>query len=87
MFWGQEGQVDWYDALAEIDGEETTVHVFCLRSMAGAGAFHRAYLHANQQAFLEGHELGFHYFGGVFRVLRYDFVPGNKIVSKQERGA
>jgi len=70
--WGQEGQVDWYDALAEIDGEETKVHVFCLRSMASAGAFHRAYLHANQQAFLEGHELGFRYFGGVFRVLRYD---------------
>lgn len=70
--WGQEGQVDWYDALAEIDGEETKVHVFCLRSMASAGAFHRAYLHASQQAFLEAHELGFHYFGGVFHVLRYD---------------
>jgi transposase len=70
--WGQEGQVDWYDALAEIDGEETEVHVFCLRSMASAGAFHRAYLHASQQAFLEAHELGFHHFGGVFHVLRYD---------------
>jgi len=70
--WGQEGQVDWYEARAEIDGEETGVHVFCLRSMASAGAFHRAYLHASQQAFLEAHELGFHYFGGVFHVLRYD---------------
>jgi transposase len=70
--WGQEGQVDWYDALAEIDGEEIKVHVFCLRSMASAGGFHRAYLHASQQAFLEAHELGFHYFGGVFHVLRYD---------------
>src|SRR5207247_2505781 len=35
-------------------------------------AFHRAYPHASQQAFLEGHELAFHYFGGVFHVLRYD---------------
>jgi transposase len=70
--WGQEGQVDWYDAVAEMDGEQTKVHVFCLRSMASAAAFHRAYLHANQQAFLEAHELGFQYFGGVFQVLRYD---------------
>ena len=46
--------------------------MFCLRSMASGGAFHRAYPHANQQAFLEAHELAFAYFGGVFRVLRYD---------------
>ena len=47
-------------------------YVFCMRSMASGGAFHRAYPHANQQAFLEAHELAFAYFGGVFRVLRYD---------------
>jgi len=47
-------------------------YLFCLRSMASGGAFHRAYPHANQQAFLEAHELAFAYFGGVFRVLRYD---------------
>ena len=40
--------------------------------MAGGGAFHAAYFHATQQAFLEAHELAFHYFGGVFRRLRYD---------------
>ncbi len=70
--WGQEGQVDWYEAQAEIAEELRKVYVFCLRSMASGGAFHRAYLHANQQAFLEAHELAFHYFGGVFQVLRYD---------------
>ena len=47
-------------------------YLFCLRSMASGGAFHRAYPHATQQAFLEAHELAFAYFGGVFRVLRYD---------------
>lgn len=85
--WGQEGQVDWYDALAEIDGEETEVHVFCLRSMASAAGFHRAYLHANQQAFLEGHELGFRHFGGVFRVLRYDNLKSavKKILRGRQR--
>jgi len=70
--WGQEGQVDWYEAWAEIDGEEQKVYVFCMRSMASGGAFHRAYPHAGQQAFLEAHELAFAYFGGVFEVLRYD---------------
>ena len=43
-----------------------------MRSMASGAAFHRAYLHATQQAFLEAHEHAFAYFGGVFHLLRYD---------------
>jgi transposase len=39
--WGQEGQVDWYEAYAEVDGEQVKAYVFCLRSMASGGAFHR----------------------------------------------
>ena len=70
--WGQEGQVDWYEAYAEIDGEQVKVYGFCMRSMGSGGAFHRAYPHASQQAFLEAHELAFEYFGGVFEVVRYD---------------
>ena len=70
--WGGEAQVDWYEAWAEIDGESRKLYIFCLRSMKSGGAFHRAYPRANQQAFLEAHELAFVYFGGVFRVLRYD---------------
>ncbi len=70
--WGGEAQVDWYEGYAEFDGESRKTCLFCLRSMASGGAFHRAYPHANQQAFLEAHELAFEYFGGVFRVLRYD---------------
>lgn len=70
--WGREGQVDWYEGWAELDGERRKMYLFCLRSMASGGAFHRAYPHANQQAFLEAHELAFAYFGGVFPVLRYD---------------
>jgi transposase len=57
---------------AELGGESQKVQMFCLRSMASAGAFHRAYPHASQQAFLEAHELAFHYFGGAFHLLRYD---------------
>jgi hypothetical protein len=43
-----------------------------MRSMASGAAFHRAYLRATQQAFLEAHEHAFAYFGGVFTMLRYD---------------
>jgi transposase len=70
--WGQEAQVDWYEAEAEIAGEGRKVWNFSMRSMASGGAFHRAYYHATQQASLEAHELAFRYFGGVFRRLRYD---------------
>jgi transposase len=48
------------------------VQVFAMRSMASGAAFHRAYLHAIQQAFLEAHEHAFAYFGVVFHLLRYD---------------
>ena len=70
--WGQEAQVDWYEAWADLGGERTKLRVFAMRAMASGAAFHRAYLHATQQAFLEAHERAFDYFGGVFRLLRYD---------------
>lgn len=70
--WGVEAQVDWYDAYADLSGERTKLQGFSMRSMAGGAAFHCAFLHATQQAFLEGHERAFAYFSGVFRRLRYD---------------
>ena len=70
--WGVEGQVDWYEAHADLGGERTCLQVFEMRSMAGGGSFHRAYPRATQQGFLEGHELAFGRFGGVFKRLRYD---------------
>ena len=69
---GEEAQVDWYEAYADLDAERRKLYIFCMRSMASGGAFHRAYPHASQQAFLEAHEIAFHYFGGVFATLRYD---------------
>jgi hypothetical protein len=69
---GQEGQVDWYEAWAELNGAPVKLQVFALRSMVSGAAFHRAYQRATQQAFLEAHEHAFDYFGGVFRLLRYD---------------
>jgi transposase len=69
---GVEAQVDWYEAVVELAGEREGVQVFAMRSMASGAAFHRAYERATQQAFLEAHQLAFHYFGGVFERLRYD---------------
>lgn len=70
--WGQEAQVDWFEAWAKLNGERVKVQVFAMRSMRSGDAFHRAYLRPTQAAFLEAHELAFAYFGGVFRLLRYD---------------
>ena len=70
--WAQEAQVDWYEAWVDLGDERTKVQIFTMRSMASGAAFHRAYLHATQQAFLEAHEHAFEYFGGVFHLLRYD---------------
>jgi transposase len=69
---GGEAQVDWYEIQAEFDGQSHKVYIFCMRSMASGAAFHRAYPHATQQAFLEAHELAFNWFGGVFRTLWFD---------------
>lgn len=70
--WGAEAQVDWYEAQADLGGERVKLQVFAMRGMASGAAFHCAYRHATQQAFLEAHERAFAYFGGVFRKLRYD---------------
>jgi transposase len=85
--WGGEAQVDWYEATVELDGERTVLHIFSMRSMASGGAFHVAYRHATQQAFLEAHELAFRYFGGVFALLRYDNLASavKKILRGRQR--
>jgi len=82
--WGQEAQVDWFEAVAKLEGEARKLQWFAMRSMASGDAFHRAYTHATQQALLEAHELAFAYFGGVFRVLRYDNM--GSLVKKILRG-
>ena len=81
---GQEAQVDWYEAIARLGGEERKLYFLSMRSMASGDAFHCAYPHATQQALLDAHEKGFAYFGGVFRSLRYDNM--GSLVRKILRG-
>ena len=82
--WGQEAQVDWFEATAKLGGEACKLQIFAMRGMASGDAFHRAYTNATQQALLEAHESAFHYFGGVFRTLRYDNMTS--VVKKILRG-
>ena len=82
--WGVEAQCDWYEAYAILGGERINLQVFEMRSMASGGAYHRAYTHATQQAFLEAHERAFQYFDGVFKLLRYDNLKS--IVKRILRG-
>jgi transposase len=84
---GGEAQVDWYEIWAEFDGQPRKVYIFCMRSMASGAAYHRAYPHATQQAFLEAHELAFAWFGGVFHLLRFDNLTSavRKILRGRQR--
>ena len=84
---GGEAQVDWYEIWAELDGQPSKVYIFRMGSMAPGAAFHRAYPHATQQAFLEAHELAFQWFGGVFDVLRFDNLSSaaKKILRGRQR--
>lgn len=69
---GEEGQVDWYEAFVDTGDNRVKQYFFCMRSMDSGAAFHCAFNRATQQAFLDAHERAFRYFGGVFRVIRYD---------------
>src|SRR6202158_5064488 len=84
---GQEAQVDWFEAVAKLEGEPCRLQFFAMRSMASGDAFHRAYTNATQQAFLDAHEHGFAYFGGVFRLLPYDNLASavKKILRGRQR--
>jgi transposase len=85
--WGQEAQVDWFEATAKLGGESLKLQFFAMRSMGSGDAFHRAYTNGTQQAFLEGHEHAFAYFDGVFRTLRYDNLSSavKKILRGRQR--
>jgi transposase len=69
---GQEAEVDWGRAVVIMGGEKRTVELFCMRSKYSGRDFVRAYPHARQEMFFDGHIHAFHYFGGVFPKLVYD---------------
>jgi transposase len=69
---GREAEVDWGQAVVELGGVLTTVHVFVMRASFSGAAFCQASLVETQQAFLEMHAQAFEWFGGVFAEIRFD---------------
>jgi hypothetical protein len=71
--WMRDREQLWNAAeAAEQRRDAQVVHEACPTGPVPSFTFHRAYRRATHQAFLEAHEYAFGYFGGVFRILRYD---------------
>jgi len=69
---GREAEVDWGLATAILGGEAVRLKFFCMRSKFSGKHFVRFYPCERQQAFFDGHQQAFEFFGGVFPVLIYD---------------
>src|SRR5665648_234507 len=69
---GAEGEVDFGEFWAVIAGAQVKCWMFVLRLSASGRAFHVAFTTQAQEAFLEGHVLGFAHLGGVPALVRYD---------------
>ena len=69
---GQDAQVDWGEAVVEIGGEYQKAQIFVMRLNHSKTRFVMAFPFQKQEAFFEGHEQAFRFFGGVPRRITYD---------------
>lgn len=69
---GVEAEVDWYEAMVDFQNSREKIYIFHMRACFSGKEFHMSFRHQNQQAFIEGHIAAFNYFGGVFKIIRYD---------------
>jgi transposase len=65
-------QVDFGEALAVIAGEERKIHFFAMDLPHSDACLVQAYPAESTEAFCEGHNVGFAFFGGVPRSILYD---------------
>ena len=65
-------QVDFGEALAVIAGEERKIHFFAMDLPHSDACLVQAYPAESTEAFCEGHNVGFEFFGGVPRSILYD---------------
>ena len=66
------GQADFGEALVVIDGVERKAHDLALDLPHSADAFVKAFPAETTEAFCDGHNAAFRYFGGVPRRIVYD---------------
>jgi len=69
---GDEAEVDWYEAQVDFPDGRRKLYFFQMRACHSGYEFHQAFERQNQQSFLEAHVAAFHYFGGIFKRIRYD---------------
>lgn len=69
---GMDAQVDWTEAAVILAGERITVQVFLMRLNYSKARFAMAFPFQKQEAFFEGHNQAFQFFGGVPRRITYD---------------
>src|SRR4029077_948804 len=65
-------QVDFGEALAVIAGEERKIHFFAMDLPHSDACLVQAYPAETNEAFCEGHNVSFEFFGGVPRSILYD---------------
>ena len=67
-------QVDFGEALAVIGGEEQKIHFFAMDLPHSDACLVQAYPAESSEAFCEGHNVSFEFFGGVPRSILYDNI-------------
>ena len=72
-------QVDFGEAVGVIGGAECKLHYFAMSLPHSDAFFMKAYPAETTEAFCDGHNAAFAFFGGVPLSALPDFVPGNKI--------
>lgn len=79
-----EAEVDWGEALVDMDGVMKKVYLFCMRPRQSGKPFVRAYPKQSQEMFFDAHIHAFAYYGGVFPEIIYDNLKA--VVAKVLRG-
>ena len=69
---GKDGQVDFGESYADIDGQRLKFHGFEMRLNYSRKKFIQYFPSTDKEAFLAGHVKAFEYFGGVISRLSYD---------------
>lgn len=69
---GQDAQVDWGEAYADIGGQRQKVQLFVMRLCFSRRTFAMAFPTQRQECFFEGHVEAFRHFGGIPHRISYD---------------
>lgn len=84
---GSDAQADWGEAKVTLNGEEVVVQFFALRLCYSGTCLVVAYPNQKQEAFFDGHQQSFEFFGGVPKRIIYDNLTTavKKVLSGRNR--